>query len=98
MKLPENVEPKKFLAACEVAGIKITSRFKGVTFLKQDQRHPVWIAQLTLKGKRVWSKQFPFTVEGEVEASMAYEKYIMEYEQIHGPIKSPGNPRRKTKS
>ncbi len=62
---------------------KTTSRFRGVSFKKQNSR---WVAQIQYKGKGIWLGYF----ESEEEAARAYDRAALKY---HGEFASLNFPR-----
>jgi len=54
------------------------SGYFGVTKVKNGGCKPVWLVRVTPKGKKSYSKTFPFTEEGLLEAAHHYDKKAKE--------------------
>jgi hypothetical protein len=77
MIIPVHVNYPHFYSQAKKKGIKIQSRFKGVYAVVSRKKECLrWRAQVMIKGKTEYA-YFPFTFDGEVEASIAYESMIL---------------------
>jgi hypothetical protein len=73
MKIPESITNyKEFYIAAKKKGISISSRYVGVRVLK-GRSQVYWAAQYN--SKHLGS--FPFTKEGEIDASNRYKQYAL---------------------
>lgn len=77
MKIPIGVNYLSFWKQTKEKGIRITSRFLGVTFNLNGGK-PNWMARCQVKGRWKFLGRFEFTYEGEKKANQAYEKYLQE--------------------
>lgn len=75
MIIPNGVDYKEFLKQATEKGIKIRSRYVGVCFNINGGK-PCWLARIQTKNKLLFSKRFPFTEQGEKQASLAYTTRI----------------------
>lgn len=73
-KIPEGIDHKLF---ANKNGVKISSKFKGVVFKFQANRHFYWTCRIDRK-KLKFVKNFPFTERGEELAGIAYQNKINE--------------------
>lgn len=71
MYIPKGVNHLEFYKIAESKGIKVSSRFTGVSHSKNGRNH-TWFARVQYGGKLIASKRFPFDEEGELSASNFY--------------------------
>jgi hypothetical protein len=74
MLLPEGVNPISFFEQAKAKKIKISSRYVGVVFNINTNGAPSWMVRYQKKGKAAFIGRFPFTVQGEWEAGIAYSR------------------------
>jgi hypothetical protein len=72
--MPEGVNQIAFYQAARAKGIRVSSRFVGVS-INTANREITWTARIQSKGKLVKCKDFPLTEEGEREAGAYYKRH-----------------------
>jgi hypothetical protein len=76
MLLPEGVNPIHFFDQAKSKGIKITSRFNGVSIKIKNKKWPCWQARYQKKDAYKFIGLFDFSISGELEARKAYLDYL----------------------
>lgn len=74
MIIPEDVNFKEFYLQAISKGIKITSKYAGVSIYLNKNGQLWWTASIRINGnlKAKHLGSFPFTKNGEIEAAEAY--------------------------
>lgn len=78
MIIPEGVNFLNFYNTARSKGILVRSRYTGVYINNSPKQGIAWTSQYHGKAKPKFIGRFPFTFEGEQQASNAYQQYLLD--------------------
>lgn len=76
MVVPSGVNHYTFYKQAKAQGVKISSRYMGVTFNGNVHGNISWMARYQGEGINKFLGRFPFTEKGELEAHRKYQNFI----------------------